>query len=168
MKVCVANIAYCSIAVLAVSCGKSNFSSDQANQNLTSDSEKVKVSQVVDDGVPKPQEEQDRIDTAIRISKCDESEKKIYICHYPTGNIENSHTICISTKALKAHIGVHGSGDDLDYVGKCDEAGSSDGSESPGDDSDYDDYDGEGEEGDGGDDDGSADEGSPEPSPRES
>lgn len=166
MKVRVADIVFCSIAVLAVSCGKSNFSSDQPNQNLTSDSEKVKVSQVVDDGVPKPQEEQDRIDTAIRNSKCDESEKKIYICHYPAGNIENSHTLCISTKALKAHVGVHGSGDDLDYVGKCDQAESSDGSEPPGDDSDYDDYDGEGEEGDGNG--GSANEESPKPSPRES
>lgn len=171
MKAYISGIVFGCISVLAISCGESNFSSDQAHQDLTSDSGKIKVSQVVDEGVPKPQEEQDRIDTAVRNSKCDQSEKKIYICHYPPGNIENSHTLCISTKALKAHVGVHGSGDDLDYVGKCDEeAGSGDDgngngeTETPGDNSDGD---GDGNCSPGGSG-GSGDEESPEPSPRES
>jgi outer membrane protein OmpA-like peptidoglycan-associated protein len=41
------------------------------------------------------------------------SHKKINVCHYPPGNIENMHTICVGKSAVPAHL-KHG-----DAVGKC-------------------------------------------------
>lgn len=125
MNTCISRIAIYGIAVLAVSCGESKFSSDHDYQKQTSDSGKVKVSEVIDEGVPRPQTEQDRMQSAVQKGQCDESGKKIFICHFPPGNTGNSHTLCIATKALKAHVGIHGDGDDLDYVGQCDESAES-------------------------------------------
>ena len=39
--------------------------------------------------------------------------KKVTICHYPPGNPNNSHTITVSEKALRAHL-AHG-----DVIGEC-------------------------------------------------
>lgn len=47
---------------------------------------------------------------------CDEDKGKISVCHIPPGNPENRHTICISPKAVAAHLANHG-----DYIGECDQ-----------------------------------------------
>lgn len=40
--------------------------------------------------------------------------KKVYICHFPPGNPENAHTLCIDTSAVKAHLQMG------DLLGPCD------------------------------------------------
>lgn len=41
--------------------------------------------------------------------------KKVEVCHVPNGNMNAAHEICISIKALRAHL----KGPHRDYLGKC-------------------------------------------------
>ncbi len=47
--------------------------------------------------------------------KCGNNNKKVSICHVPSGNPANAHTICVSKNAVSAHVGNHGG----DYLGPC-------------------------------------------------
>jgi hypothetical protein len=49
---------------------------------------------------------------------CHSNGKKVSICHIPTGNPEEKHTLCVSINSLKAHFGHE------DYVGPCNGGGS--------------------------------------------
>ena len=49
----------------------------------------------------------------------EKQDHKVLVCHIPSGNPENAHEICISKRALKAHIGRHGDDNDKDYIGPC-------------------------------------------------
>lgn len=47
-------------------------------------------------------------------------EKKVMICHVPSGNPNARHTICISKSALKAHMNHgHQEHEDQDHLGEC-------------------------------------------------
>lgn len=43
--------------------------------------------------------------------------QKVAICHFPPGNPENHHTICIGAPAVPAHLSNHPG----DYVGACED-----------------------------------------------
>jgi PKD repeat protein len=45
------------------------------------------------------------------------SAPKVYICHYPPGNIANMQTICIGVAGVPAHVPLHGG----DRLGKCEQ-----------------------------------------------
>ena len=46
----------------------------------------------------------------------DDSNDKVCICHFPPGNPDNFHTICIGAAAVPAHIRNHG-----DLIGRCED-----------------------------------------------
>lgn len=48
-------------------------------------------------------------------------ECKVWICHYPPGQIDNRHSVCVSVNALPAHVGRHGSEGEFDFIGPCEE-----------------------------------------------
>jgi hypothetical protein len=48
-----------------------------------------------------------------------DSNTKVAICHVPSGNSANRHTIVISVNALAAHIGRHGADGIFDTIGPC-------------------------------------------------
>lgn len=40
--------------------------------------------------------------------------KKVLICHFPPGNPDNAHSICVGKPAVDPHVRLHG-----DHVGAC-------------------------------------------------
>ena len=46
---------------------------------------------------------------------CGNNNNKVKVCHVPSGNPSNAHTICVSKNAVSAHIGNH----EDDYLGEC-------------------------------------------------
>ncbi len=47
---------------------------------------------------------------------CGEGDNKVLLCHVPPGNPGNEQTICISQKAVPAHLANH----EGDHCGPCD------------------------------------------------
>ena len=55
---------------------------------------------------------------------CDKKEKKVYICHFPNGEQDKGHTLCIGRPALEAHLAHMASSEHdghHDYAGPCQE-----------------------------------------------
>lgn len=106
-----------------VGCGDNSFSNTDSSVAAT-DTDKVKLAEVTDDTEgDRTAEEEDRIERAIDSNGCgnhNDVDRKVRVCHFPSGNTENSHTLCLPLAALKAHVGIHGDDVDSDYIGDCD------------------------------------------------
>ena len=53
-----------------------------------------------------------------------DDEAKVYLCHFPKGNPEERHTICIGVPAIKAHLDHQASPDiegTKDFLGRCED-----------------------------------------------
>lgn len=109
-------ICFClfTITLLVSACGKTEFSStDQASaaqQSADADDAKLPAEEVINGGGDD--------DELAEIHAC--GDKKVYVCHMPSGNTGNAHTICIARAALAAHLGQHGDAANVDTLGKCD------------------------------------------------
>ncbi|MGE0761889.1 MAG: hypothetical protein AB7N80_01295 [Bdellovibrionales bacterium] len=104
------------LLVFIVGCSDTEFSSTSSASAKSVQEGQPTVEEIVDDGEIDPEEGEllDRAECGLN-----RRDKKVNICHVPSGNIANSHTLCVSRNALAAHIGRHGEGDDVDYIGKC-------------------------------------------------
>jgi len=66
-------------------------------------------------------EDEDSVTVHVIDVTCGDSLDKVLICHVPPGNPDNTHTICISPNAVKAHLKNHN-----DYLGPCTDTSSTD------------------------------------------
>ncbi|MCB0366208.1 MAG: hypothetical protein H6624_07935 [Bdellovibrionaceae bacterium] len=100
-----------------ISCDDASFSKAGEKDSPA----QVFVVDIVDEQNEFTPEEQQHIEETVEENKCGEDDegKKVDICHFPPGNPENYHTVCVSIRALGAHIGRHGHEGERDYVGKC-------------------------------------------------
>lgn len=71
----------------------------------------------------KKDEEKEMQEAVAKEGQCDEQkddEKFVIICHIPSGNPKNAHSICISKQGwLHGHKDRHGREDSRDYLGAC-------------------------------------------------
>lgn len=109
------------LVALATGCSEAKFestsSSSSAKTSSASSSESdTTLDEVIEDGQIDPSE-----DALLNRNRCgnNRGDKKVNICHLPGGNIANAKTLCVSRNALGAHIGNHGDGESVDYIGKC-------------------------------------------------
>lgn len=100
-----------------ISCEDASFSKAGEKSSPT----QVFVVDVLNEQSEFTPEEQQQIEETVEENECGEDDegKKVNICHFPPGNPENHHTVCVSIRALRAHIGRHGHEGEQDYVGKC-------------------------------------------------
>ena len=73
----------------------------------------------------------DELEDVLKNYACEDSSmsaqsKKVLICHYPKGNPDNRHEICIGRPALKAHLSQHQDSAHKDHLGDCDDEDSDD------------------------------------------
>jgi len=61
------------------------------------------------------------LENVLQDHSCQENSKKVLLCHYPRGNPENRHEICISRSALQAHLRNRSDSAHLDHLGACPE-----------------------------------------------
>lgn len=79
-------------------------------------------STVVADGANESEEEseEDKVAKEEMLEKVCKGKKQILICHIPSGNILNAHSICLSENGwLNGHQEHHGNEESRDHLGAC-------------------------------------------------
>lgn len=91
----------------------SSSSTQQVAQPQPESQPEVVVSQ------PQP-EVVNNVEEVLADNSCGKNGEKVLVCHFPPGNASAKHTICISRRALEAHLS-HGHKDEQhqDHVGAC-------------------------------------------------
>lgn len=111
--------------VMFQNCGKVSFDSSNGGSSVDKSSsdgsgdelgDKIPVSDLVNDETEEVMTEDDLFE----VYPCgNDKEKKIYICHYPQGELETHHTLCVGAPAVAAHVDHHDKEGAVDYVGPC-------------------------------------------------